>query len=262
MPGRTPFQKPIAKKRFGQHFLHDPAVIARILRSIDPQPGDALVEIGPGEGALTGPLLERAGALTAIEIDRDLVPRLRATFGPALTLVQADALQVDFCALATPGTKLRLTGNLPYNISTPLLFHVLAQAECIRDMHFMLQQEVVDRICAAPDTADYGRLTVSLAARAEAVELFSVGAGAFRPAPRVESAVVRITPRPPPFVLQDIARFDRLVRQAFGQRRKTLGNALRGLCGPAGFEAAGIDPKSRAETLSPAEFARLSNSLT
>jgi 16S rRNA (adenine1518-N6/adenine1519-N6)-dimethyltransferase len=249
-----------ARKRFGQHFLHDPGVIARIVRAIAPRPGDTLVEIGPGLGALTVPLLEAGGALTVIELDRDVIPHLREACGggAGLEVVQADALRVDFTALAA-GRTLRLAGNLPYNISTPLLFHLLEHAAVIRDMHFMLQKEVVRRICAEPDTADYGRLTVTLAARAEAAELFTVGPGAFNPPPKVDSAVVRITPRPAPFPIRDLARYDRVVTLAFGQRRKTLSNALRGALAPGAFEAAGIDPKARGETLSPEQFARLAN---
>ena len=249
-----------ARKRFGQHFLHEPGVIARIVRAVAPKPGDALVEIGPGLGALTVPLLQAAGALTVIELDRDVVPHLRAACGdsPALEVVQADALRVDYTELAA-GRRLRLVGNLPYNISTPLLFHLFDHAGAIADMHFMLQKEVVRRICAEPDTDDYGRLTVTLAARAEAHELFTVGPGAFTPPPQVDSAVVRITPRPAPFPLRDLARYDKLALLAFNQRRKTLHNALKGEVDDAGFAAAGIDPRARGETLSPADFARLAN---
>jgi 16S rRNA (adenine1518-N6/adenine1519-N6)-dimethyltransferase len=253
-----------ARKRFGQHFLHEPGVIARIVRAIAPRPGEALVEIGPGLGALTVPLLEAAGALTVVELDRDVIPHLRAACGEAgqLRVIEADALDVDYTALAgelAPGGALRLAGNLPYNISTPLLFHLLGHALAIRDMHFMLQKEVVRRICAEPDTDDYGRLTVTVAARAEAVELFTVGPGAFKPPPRVDSAVVRITPRPAPFPIRDLARYDKLALLAFNQRRKTLHNALKGEVGDAQFAAAGIDPRARGETLSPADFARLAN---
>jgi 16S rRNA (adenine1518-N6/adenine1519-N6)-dimethyltransferase len=253
-----------ARKRFGQHFLHDPGVIARIVRAIAPRPGDVLVEIGPGLGALTVPLLEAAGALTVIELDRDVVPHLRAACGdsPALRVIQADALRVDFVALArelAPAGKLRLAGNLPYNISTPLLFHLFEHSGAIADMHFMLQKEVVRRICAEPDTDDYGRLTVTLAARAAAEELFTVGPGAFNPPPQVDSAVVCITPRPPPFPIRDLARYDKLALLAFNQRRKTLHNALKGEVDAAMFAAAGIDPRARGETLAPADFARLAN---
>lgn len=253
-----------ARKRFGQHFLHDPQVLDRIVRAINPKPGENLVEIGPGLGALTLPLLERCGALQAIELDRDVIPHLRAACGehPGLSILQADALKVDFRTLARPGGKLRLVGNLPYNIGTELLFHLLDFSDVIEDMYFMLQKEVVQRICAAPDTGHYGRLTLTLAVRAEAALLFTVGPGAFNPPPKVDSAVVRLRPRPAPFPLHDLGTFDRLVRQAFSYRRKTLSNALRGLCGPEHFAAAGIDPKARAETLSPADFARLAHCLT
>ena len=249
-----------ARKRFGQHFLHDPGVIARIVRAIAPKAGETLVEIGPGLGALTVPLLEAAGSLTVIELDRDVIPHLREACGssPALNVIQADALRVDYTELAD-GRRLRLAGNLPYNISTPLLFHLLEHAGVIQDLHFMLQKEVVRRICAAPDTEDYGRLTVTLAARAEAAELFTVGPGAFTPPPQVDSAVVRITPRPAPFPIRDLARYDRVVTLAFGQRRKTLHNALRGAVTPEAYAAAGIDPRARGETLSPEQFARLAN---
>ncbi|MGQ0586933.1 MAG: 16S rRNA (adenine(1518)-N(6)/adenine(1519)-N(6))-dimethyltransferase RsmA [Gammaproteobacteria bacterium] len=257
----TPF---FPRKRFGQHFLHEPGVIARIVRAIAPKAGDTLVEIGPGLGALTAPLLEAAGALTVIELDRDVIPHLREACGndPALDVVQADALRIDYGELAqrlARGRRLRLAGNLPYNISTPLLFHLLEHSRAIADMHFMLQKEVVRRICAAPDTDDYGRLTVTLAARAEAAELFTVGPGAFKPPPRVDSAVVRITPRPAPFPIRDLARYDRLALLAFNQRRKTLHNALKGEVGAEAFAAAGIDPRARGETLSPEQFARLAN---
>ena len=252
-----------ARKRFGQHCLHDRNVVDRIVRAIDPQPGEALVEIGPGLGAMTAPLLERAGRLTVVEIDRDVIPHLEEACGhsPGLDIVLADALTVDFAALAPAGAPLRLAGNLPYNISTPLLFHLLEQAHAIRDMTFMLQKEVVRRMAAEPDTDDYGRLTVSIAARADVAELFTVGPGAFKPPPQVDSAVVRVTPRPAPFEIRDLAVFDHVVKLAFGQRRKTLSNALRGVASPAAFSAAGIDPRARGETLSAEEFARLANSL-
>jgi 16S rRNA (adenine1518-N6/adenine1519-N6)-dimethyltransferase len=253
-----------ARKRFGQHFLHDGGVIDRIVRAIAPRPGETLVEIGPGLGALTVPLLERAGELTVIELDRDVIPHLRTACGdsPALHVIQADALTVDFAALRdrlAPGGKLRLAGNLPYNISTPLLFRVLEAADAIADMHFMLQKEVVRRMAAQPDTADYGRLTVSVAARAGVAELFTVGPGAFRPPPQVDSAIVRVTPRRAPFPIADLARFDEVVKLAFGQRRKTLANALRAVAGREVFARAGIDPRARGETLSAEQFARLAN---
>jgi len=250
-----------AKKRFGQHFLHDPQVIERIVRSINPQPGEVLAEIGPGLGALTAPLLARHGRLHVVEIDRDVVPHLRAACGDAagLELHLADALKFDYASLVAPGQVLRLAGNLPYNISTPLLFHLLRYAGQVRDMHFMLQKEVVDRLTAQPDTDDYGRLTVTVAARAQADYLFTVGPGAFRPPPKVDSAVVRLTPRPPPFAIDDLGGFDEVVTAAFSQRRKTLSNALRRLLPVEEISAAGIDPRARGETLSPQQFALLAN---
>ena len=253
----------VARKRFGQHFLHDPGVIARIVRAIDPRPGQQLIEIGPGLGALTLPLLERTGKLQVIELDRDVIPRLQEACGnhPGLSIMQADVLDVDFSTFAGPGTKLRVVGNLPYNISTPLLFHLLEHAAVIEDMHFMLQKEVVQRICAAPDSEHYGRLSVTLFARAESVSLFHVGAGAFNPPPQVESAVVRLRPRPAPFPIKDLPTFDRVVREAFNHRRKTLSNALKGVCEPHHFAGAGVNPKARAETLSAEQFARLANGL-
>lgn len=249
---------PRAKKRFGQNFLHDQNVIARILRAVAPQPGEAFIEIGPGPGALTAPLLQKVERLHVVELDREVIPYLQARCGqdPRLIVHQADALKVDYASL-TPQRPLRLVGNLPYNISTPLLFHLLRQAEAIADMHFMLQKEVVDRMCAAPGTDDYGRLTVTLAARAECTALFRVGPGAFTPAPKVESAIVRVRPRPAPFEVPDFDAYDRVVTAAFGQRRKTLSNALKPLLSADEIRAAGIDPTLRAERLSPAEFATL-----
>jgi len=249
-----------ARKRFGQHFLHDPGVIARIVAAIDPQPGERLVEIGPGLGALTAPLLERTGRLEVVEIDRDVVAPLKARCAGLGELVihQQDVLTVDFAALAGNGPPLRLCGNLPYNISTPLLFHVLESRQCIHDMHFMLQKEVVDRIVASPGSKDYGRLTVMLAAACSSERLLRVRAGAFSPPPKVESAVVRLRPlAAPPFPLADPGRFATIVASAFSMRRKTLRNGLRGLVDEAGFGRAGIDAGRRPETLSPAEFGAL-----
>jgi 16S rRNA (adenine1518-N6/adenine1519-N6)-dimethyltransferase len=248
------------RRRFGQHFLHDPAVIARIIEAVAPAPGDRIVEIGPGEGALTLPLLARGVALTVIELDRDLASKLaaRPEAGTLLTVVQGDALKVKLAELAAPGERLRLVGNLPYNVSTPLLFRFIAQAAQVRDMHFMLQREVVERMAASPGTKAYGRLTVMLAAACRVAPLFDIGPGAFRPPPRVWSSVVRLEPWPePPFALPDPARFAELVRRAFGQRRKTLRNALAGLVDEDAIRAAGCDPGVRAETLPPEVFARL-----
>jgi 16S rRNA (adenine1518-N6/adenine1519-N6)-dimethyltransferase len=252
-----------AKKRFGQNFLHDPGVIDRILRAVRPQPDQVIVEIGPGLGALTRPLLQALGQLQVVEIDRDVIPHLREACGQhaGLHITQADALDVDYHRFAAPGGQIRVIGNLPYNISTPLLFHLLQQADVIRDMHFMLQKEVVERMCALPGEPDYGRLTVALAARAEVAHLFNVGPGAFSPPPQVHSAVVRIVPRPPAFEVRHWPSFDRVVTAAFSQRRKTLANALKGVLAAAEISAAGIDPGLRAERLDAAAFARLANRL-
>jgi 16S rRNA (adenine1518-N6/adenine1519-N6)-dimethyltransferase len=252
-----------AKKRFGQNFLHDPQVIARIVRTIHPQAGETVVEIGPGLGALTVPLLEKLGELQVVEIDRDVIPRLREICGdaPGLTITQADALSVDYRRFFIAGHRLRLVGNLPYNISTPLLFHLLTFSDVIDDMHFMLQKEVVERMCANAGDDAYGRLSVALAARCEVAHLFNVGPGAFSPPPKVDSAIVRLKPRAPDFAIDDLALFDRVVAQAFSQRRKTLSNALKGVCGIERIRAAGIDPGARAERLHARDFARLANGL-
>ncbi len=244
------------RKRFGQNFLADPHYVGRIVDAVDPRPGDHVVEIGPGLAALTGSLIERAGHVTAIEIDRDLAARLRSSFTPAqLTLHEADALEFDFAPL---GPALRVVGNLPYNISSPLLFRLAARDAQLRDLHVMLQKEVVARMTAAPGTPDYGRLTVMLQTKFRIVRLFVVPAGAFRPAPKVESAVARLTPlhasKP---VIADEALFARVVAAAFAQRRKTLRNALSALCAEDTLRAADIDPGARGETLSVAQFVHL-----
>jgi 16S rRNA (adenine1518-N6/adenine1519-N6)-dimethyltransferase len=246
------------RKRFGQNFLVDPHYVARIVAAIAPAPGDNLVEIGPGLAALTAPLVAQAGHLTAIEIDRDLAARLAAEFPPErLTLHVADALAFDY---ATLGARLRVVGNLPYNISSPLLFHLAGFAASLADLHVMLQREVVARMGAAPATADYGRLSVMVQAKFAVTRLFVVPPGAFRPAPRVDSAVVRLVPlgaHAP--AIADAALFDRLVAAAFGRRRKTLRNALAGFCRAESLAAAGIDPGARGETLAVADYARLAN---
>lgn len=248
------------KKRFGQHFLHERRVIDKILAAISPRPGETLVEVGPGLGAITLPLLERCGRLIAVELDRDVIPLLEesARGKGELKVIQADALKTDFRALAPAGSKLRLVGNLPYNVSTPLLFHFLDQVDCVTDMHFMLQKEVVQRMAAVPGGKEYGRLTVMLAARCRVEPLFDIGPGAFRPPPKVHSAFVRLIPHSKaPFPLADPTRFAHVVTQAFSHRRKTLKNALTGLVDEAHIVSAGIDPKARPETLSAADFARL-----
>jgi 16S rRNA (adenine1518-N6/adenine1519-N6)-dimethyltransferase len=248
------------RRRFGQNFLHDARVIDRIVDAVAPAPGDRLVEIGPGEGALTRPLLARSGRLAVIELDRDLAAQLSTwpEAGNTLTVVQGDALKTPLASLAGAGERLRLVGNLPYNISTPLLFRFIAQAGVIQDMHFMLQREVVERMAAGPGSKTYGRLTVMLAAACQVEALFDIGPGAFRPPPKVWSSIVRLVPwASPPFPMPDPARFAEVVRGAFGQRRKTLRNALQGIVDENGIRAAGCDPGARAETLPPEAFGRL-----
>jgi 16S rRNA (adenine1518-N6/adenine1519-N6)-dimethyltransferase len=251
----------IPRKRFGQNFLHDPGVIRRIVVAIDPQPADHLVEIGPGEGAITGELLARTGTLDAIEIDRDLFAALQTRFGDrGLRLHNADALKFDFRRLAASDGKIRVVGNLPYNVSTPLLFHLLGQAGCIRDMHFMLQKEVVERMAATPGSKTYGRLSVSLQARCVVTPLFDIGAGAFRPPPKVESSFVRLVPyQVPPCPVIDFATFDRVLVQAFSRRRKTLRNALAGLVSAEDLAALGIAPGLRPEQVDVAGFVAIAN---
>ena len=249
----------LARKRFGQHFLHDRGSIERIVQVVAPQVGERLVEIGPGRGAITAALLAQAGSLDAIEIDRDLAARLREQFAatPGFRLHVADALKFDFASLATArGGPLRVVGNLPYNISTPLIFHLLEQRAAIADLHVMLQKEVVDRMVAAPGSKDYGRLTVMLAPYTEISRLFEIGPGAFTPPPAVWSSVDRLTMLSQPAFATPPA-FARLVAAAFSQRRKTLRNGLRGLLDIPDIEACGIDPGCRAETLAPAAFAQL-----
>lgn len=247
----------IPRKRFGQHFLHDPGILARLVAAIAPERGDHIVEIGPGLGALTRPLLERAGTLVALEIDRDLAAGLRKDFpGGNLRVELGDALEYDF-ARHPPGV--RIVGNLPYNISTPLLFHLARSGRHSRDMHFMLQLEVVERMVARPSTPAYGRLSVALQARFAMKKLFNVAAGCFRPPPRVESAVVRLVPlKEKPAC--DEAVLDRVLRRAFSARRKTLRNALA--LAPADFAALGIDPKLRPENLAPADYVRIAQLLS
>ena len=249
-----------ARKRFGQHFLHDPGVIERIARAVNSGPQDHLLEIGPGRGALTHLLLAGEHAsFDAIEIDRDLVADLRPTLAlaPTAALHECDALDFDFAELArVRGGRLRVIGNLPYNISTPLLFRLIDAAPAIIDLHVMLQREVVARMAAAPGTSDYGRLTIMLAPWVSVEHLFDIGPGAFRPPPRVWSAVARLTILDQP-AFAVAPQFAQVVTTAFSQRRKTLRNALRSLLEPQDIEACGVDPSVRAETLAPEVFNRL-----
>ena len=251
----------VPRKRFGQHFLVDRGIVEGIVSAIDPQPGDHIVEIGPGLGALTEPLIARVGHLHAIELDRDLGARLRERHSAdRLTLHQADALRFDFAALPAP---LRIVGNLPYNISTPLLFRAAAAATRCRDLHFMLQQEVVDRMVAKPSEPEYGRLSVMLQYRFRLERLFNVSPGAFRPQPKVHSAVVRLVPRPAEEVnASSEADFFRLVAQAFSMRRKTLRNTLSGLISASELAQAGVDPGMRAQDLPVAAFVTLANRIS
>lgn len=263
MTPRAAGSRPPRRKRFGQHFLHDPQVIGRILAAIAPRAGDHLVEIGPGYGVLTQELLAVADiSLDAIEIDRDLGGRLLPHFPvPRCELYLADALEFDFAALArSRGGRLRIVGNLPYNISTPLLFHLLSQSEAIIDLHVMLQREVVARLAARPGNRDYGRLTVMLAPGFQIERLFDVGPGAFRPPPKVWSALARLNTRATP--LFDVSpHFAAVVAAAFAQRRKTLRNALGGLLTREAIAACGIDPGTRPETLTPEAFNTLARTL-
>lgn len=259
-PAGPAFTAP-AKKQLGQHFLADRHYIDRIVMAVNPKDGDRLVEIGPGQGAITLPLLRQHPRLTVIEFDRDLIAPLTAAAAPLgeLTIVQGDVLRVDFTALAD-GQPIRLVGNLPYNISSPILFHALEHAAVVRDMHFMLQKEVVDRMAAAPGSKVFGRLSVMLQAYCEVTSLFVVPPGAFRPPPKVDSAVVRLVPRDPATVgIHDHRRFADVVRAAFGQRRKTLRNALNTVVSAEQFQAAGVRPDARAEQLEVAEFIALAN---
>ncbi|HWJ01197.1 MAG TPA: 16S rRNA (adenine(1518)-N(6)/adenine(1519)-N(6))-dimethyltransferase RsmA [Burkholderiales bacterium] len=250
MPPKRPHR---VRRRFGQHFLHERGVLEKIIQAVAPTKDDFMVEIGPGEGALTHPLLERVAKLHVIELDRDLAAALKRD--DKIVVHQADALDFDFGQFPR---GMRLVGNLPYNISTPLLFHLARYADRVRDMHFMLQLEVVERMVASPSTADYGRLSVALQVRFRMKKLFNVSKGAFRPPPKVESAVVRMEPLADPPALEG-TRFDDLLRGAFSSRRKQLRNALP--LAAADFPKLGIDPSARPENLSPADYVRIAQYL-
>lgn len=246
------------RKSLGQHFLHETEIVSRILNAFDPAPDDVVVEIGPGLGALTLPLAERIAVLHTVEIDADLVARLRESVPEQVVIHHADAMAFDYGSVAGSG-PLRIIGNLPYNLSTPLLFRLLDQSACIRDMLLMLQREVVDRMRAAPGSRSYGRLSVMVQQRCRVQKVLSVSPGAFRPRPKVDSAVVRLEPLSrPAHPVSDGSRFSQMVRLAFAQRRKTLRNALKAVCDERCFAQAGIDPGLRAEQLSVADFVRLS----
>ena len=251
-----------ARKRFGQNFLHDQRVIQRIVAAIRPRAGEVILEIGPGQGALTGALLETECLLRALELDRDLVAILQQKFGdnPRFHLQQGDALAIDLPAMGSE--KVRVVGNLPYNISTPLIFHLLNQSSSIVDMHFMLQKEVVERLSAGPGTRDYGRLGIMTQYFCRVEPLFEVAPGAFSPQPKVQSAVVRLTPHQTlPHPARSFAALQIVVRTAFNQRRKTLRNALQTLLNAEQIAALGIDPGTRPETLSLAAYVALADCL-
>jgi 16S rRNA (adenine1518-N6/adenine1519-N6)-dimethyltransferase len=247
------------RKRFGQHFLNDPGVIDAIVQAIGPRPDDTIVEIGPGHGAITESLAKRAGHLHCVELDRDLAAALRHRFGPRdnVTIHEADALNFDFCAL---GDSLRIVGNLPYNISTPLMFHLVDSRDCITDMHFMLQKEVVERMTANPGSKAYGRLGIMLGCHFSVEALFDVGPQCFDPPPAVVSAVARLVPlgssRP---AIDDEKLLGRLVATAFSQRRKTLRNALKTLLDDKELRSLGIDPGKRPETIPVTAYVALAN---
>lgn len=249
-----------ARKRFGQHFLTDSAVVDQLLRAIHPTDEQLIVEIGPGQGALTLPLLDRVRHLHAVELDRDLIADLeRRIARQRITLHAADALKFDFASLASH-QRLRIVGNLPYNISTPLMFHLLTQADTIEDMHFMLQKEVVDRLVATPGSADWGRLSVMMQYQCRCDALFFVPPSAFTPPPKVDSAIVRLIPhRPLPHPADDPAMLRRLVAQAFTQRRKVISNGIRALLDSSAIADAGVDPGLRPDAIDVAGFVALAN---
>ncbi len=251
------------KKQFGQNFLNNGRIIDQIVAAIRPQPDDHMVEIGPGEAALTAPLIEQVHTLDIIEIDNDLIAPLKIRFAskPAFNLHHTDALKLDYASLLNASKdKLRIVGNLPYNISSPLMFHLLTYAQHIQDMHFMLQKEVVNRITAQPGIKAYGRLSVMIQYRCQTESLFTVGPENFTPPPKVDSAIIRLIPHTQkPFIADDETTFNNLVRQAFSQKRKTLRNNLKGWLSAEHIESCGIDPSTRAETISVEMFVKLAN---
>ncbi|KXO12200.1 16S rRNA (adenine(1518)-N(6)/adenine(1519)-N(6))-dimethyltransferase RsmA [Marinobacter excellens] len=253
-----------ARKRFGQNFLHDPGVIEKIVRSINPKPDDAIVEIGPGLGAITEEILAVNPRLQVVELDRDLIPVLRTKFFnyPEFRIHEADALSFDFSQLVVDGRPLRIVGNLPYNISTPLIFHLLAQSGVVRDMHFMLQKEVVQRLAATPGDNNYGRLGIMAQYFCKVQPLFEVGPGAFRPAPKVDSAIVRLVPHKElPHPAKNLKTLQAVVRTAFNARRKTLRKALAALVTVEQLQSVGINDGLRPENLSLADYVKIADLL-
>ena len=251
------------KKRFGQHFLHDHGVIHKLIQYINPKNKQQIIEIGPGMGALTFPLLEHIEHMEVIEIDRDVIKHLQQLGGDRLTIHNMDALRFNLADLLKSTQKMRIVGNLPYNISTPLIFHLLSYQEHIQDMHFMLQKEVVDRITALPGSKTFGRLSVMVQYYCHTEYLFYVGPEAFNPPPKVDSAVIRLQPwKEKPYLAKDVAVFSKIVAQAFSMRRKTLRNTLKKFFTTEQIESVGINPSARAETLSVKNFVDLSNLIT
>ncbi|MEC8442740.1 MAG: 16S rRNA (adenine(1518)-N(6)/adenine(1519)-N(6))-dimethyltransferase RsmA [Pseudomonadota bacterium] len=254
-----------ARKRFGQNFLHDQYVIGKIVKAIHPKADQCLVEIGPGMGALTEPLLEACGKLNVVELDRDLIPILRTKFFnyPDFHIHEGDALKFDFSTLLEPGQQLRIVGNLPYNISTPLIFHFLSHHTLVQDMHFMLQKEVVERLAATPGSGDYGRLSIMAQYFCKVEPLFIVGPGAFNPPPKVDSAIVRLVPYDElPHPARNHKVLERVVREAFSMRRKTIRNTLKNLIDAATLESLGIDTGLRPENLSLAQYVTIADKVS
>ena len=253
-----------ARKRFGQNFLHDPGVINRIIRSIGPRESDHIVEIGPGQGALTNQLQASARKMDVVELDRDLIPWLKLQFGlnDNFTIHEADALNFDFATLRENDEQLRIVGNLPYNISTPLIFHLVSYADIVEDMHFMLQKEVVDRMAAGAGENNYGRLSVMVQYYCKVDFVFHVGPGAFNPPPKVDSAIVRLTPyKELPNPCKDTRLLDRVVKSAFAMRRKTIRNGLKQLITGDELEQLGVDPSLRPERLPLESFVKIADYL-
>lgn len=257
-----------ARKRFGQNFLHDQQVIHRIIQSIVPKPRQTMVEIGPGLGALTVPLLKIMGALTVIELDRDVIPTLEKQCEGLgkLEIIEADVLKVDFTqfpsSISGEGLGVRVVGNLPYNISTPLLFHLMKFHQDIQDMHFMLQKEVVQRLAAKPNTKAYGRLSVMMQLYCEVEPLFTVSPASFSPQPKVDSMIVRLTPKPDfAYTQAQVEKLSYIVQLAFSHRRKTIANNLKSIMSASQLQTGHIDPGSRAENLSLDDFIRIMNEM-
>ncbi len=254
-----------AKKRFGQNFLHDEAIISKIVDAINPEPDENLVEIGPGLGALTEPVIDRAGKLSVVELDRDLAYRLRhhPFLAPHLTIYETDALTFNFAQLASENKPLRIFGNLPYNISTPLIFHLLTFRDAIKDMHFMLQKEVVERMAAAPNSKTYGRLSIMTQYQCQVLPVMEIGPEAFKPAPKVDSAIVRLIPHQTiAEPVHSITMLNKVCLTAFNQRRKAIRNSLKKLLTIEQLQALDIDAGIRPENLTPSEYIRIANFLS